>query len=349
MQRLRKQLDRPGFRAAVRWLGPLGLAALAAVLLSPGQARLAEAPSAPKPARSAGAASPGLAESDAPPPPARFASLRPAPPEDAAEPDAWPRSGFDAPDEAGAPDPTYDCLIEPWEVVDLGSALTGVVERIHVERAELVEAGQLVAELEAGVEQAAVDVARARASMSGEVRARRASSDLSERRKDRVGELFQAQTLSLDLRDQAETEAEIARLELVAAEEDRRLASLELEQARQVLARRRIHTPIAGVVVDRLKAPGEVVDQETILTIAQLDPLRIEVILPSAMFGSVRPGTRAAIEPEFPGDRVHVASVEIVDRVIDAASGTFGVTLKLPNPEQEIPGGLHCQVRFLDE
>ncbi len=53
--------------------------------------------------------------------------------------------------------------------------------------------------------------------------------------------------------------------------------------------------------------------------------------------------------PEFPGDTVHVASVTIVDRVIDAASGTFGVRLELPNPKHEIPSGLHCQLAFLTE
>jgi multidrug efflux pump subunit AcrA (membrane-fusion protein) len=49
------------------------------------------------------------------------------------------------------------------------------------------------------------------------------------------------------------------------------------------------------------------------------------------------------------GDRVYVASVSIVDRVIDAASGTFGVRFDLPNPDLAIPSGLHCQVRFLDD
>ena len=94
-------------------------------------------------------------------------------------------------------------------------------------------------------------------------------------------------------------------------------------------------------------AAGEVVvDEKTILTIAQIDPLRVEVILPSALYGTVQAGLRAAVEPEF-GDQVHIASVQIVDRVIDAASGTFGVRLELPNPDQSIPGGLHCQVRFL--
>jgi hypothetical protein len=57
---------------------------------------------------------------------------------------------------------------------------------------------------------------------------------------------------------------------------------------------------------------------------------------------------KAAVVPEVPGDQVHVATVGIVDRVIDAASGSFGVQLELPNPEHRIPGGLRCRVRFLD-
>ena len=42
----------------------------------------------------------------------------------------------------------------------------------------------------------------------------------------------------------------------------------------------------------------------------------------------------------------HEAEVTIVDRVIDAASSTFGVRLTLPNDEAQIPSGLKCSVRF---
>ena len=58
---------------------------------------------------------------------------------------------------------------------------------------------------------------------------------------------------------------------------------------------------------------------------------------------------RAAVAPEIGNDQVYLAAVTIVDRVIDAASGTFGVRLELPNPDQSIPGGLHCRVHFLSE
>jgi multidrug efflux pump subunit AcrA (membrane-fusion protein) len=40
------------------------------------------------------------------------------------------------------------------------------------------------------------------------------------------------------------------------------------------------------------------------------------------------------------------AKVTVVDRVVDAASGTFGVRLELPNPGYKLPAGLKCKTRF---
>jgi len=41
--------------------------------------------------------------------------------------------------------------------------------------------------------------------------------------------------------------------------------------------------------------------------------------------------------------------VTIVDRMGDAASGTFGVRLSLPNPDNQIPAGLKCDLNFMPE
>jgi len=241
------------------------------------------------------------------------------------------------------------CIIEPFHVVEIGSPVTGLIETIYVERSDLVETGQVLVELESGAERAAVQLARSQADMSEEIRAREASASLGKRRRDRLIQLYEEGTLSLDLREGAETEAEVAELELEQAHARKKLAALQLEQAIALLTRRTIRSPISGVVVERELSPGERVQEEVILTVAQIDPLRVEVILPSSAFDSVEVGMRATVVPEFPGDTVHVASVTIVDRVIDAASGTFGVRLELPNPEHEIPSGLHCQLAFLTE
>jgi len=94
--------------------------------------------------------------------------------------------------------------------------------------------------------------------------------------------------------------------------------------------------------------PGEVVDDETILRIAQIDPWRVEAILPSEWFGRVQPGARAEIIPEGAAELVRIAEAAIVDRIIDGASGTFGARMLLPNPDHDLPAGLRCRVRFLE-
>ena len=38
----------------------------------------------------------------------------------------------------------------------------------------------------------------------------------------------------------------------------------------------------------------------------------------------------------------------VVDKVVDAASGTFGIRLEVPNPGNRIPSGLKCRVRLGD-
>jgi hypothetical protein len=40
------------------------------------------------------------------------------------------------------------------------------------------------------------------------------------------------------------------------------------------------------------------------------------------------------------------ARVIIVDRVVDAASSTFGIRLELRNPGNRIPAGIRCKVKF---
>jgi len=243
----------------------------------------------------------------------------------------------------------FDCMILASEVVEIGSPVTGRIEEIRVERGDPVEAGEVLVRLESSVERAAVRLARERARRDGELESARANLELTRKRRERALELFERDSLSLDEREQIETEAVLAASELQRARENRRIASLELEQALAALERRTLRSPVSGVVVERLMAPGEVVDEETILRVAQVDPLRVEVIVPSQLFGRVEPGDPAEVLPEAPLDAPRAAQVAIVDPVIDGASGTFGARLLLPNPDRELPAGLRCQVRLLDE
>lgn len=74
-------------------------------------------------------------------------------------------------------------------------------------------------------------------------------------------------------------------------------------------------------------------------------PLRVEVVLPQAAYGKVQLGTVVLVSPEGMDDK-HKARVTVVDKVIDAASSTFGVRLELTNWQGRLPAGMRCSGRI---
>lgn len=212
-----------------------------------------------------------------------------------------------------------ECLLEPHMTVKIGTPVPGALSEVLVDRGQVVRKGQVVATLDTRAQAAAVELSRARV-------------EYTERRMERNEDLYRDELLSLQQKDEMETDAELARLEL-------------LERETQV-AIRRIASPINGVVVERVKGPGEYVQETEILELAQIDPLNVEVVVPVGYFGQIRPGMTAQIRPEAPLDGVYEAKVKIVDKVIDAASGTFGVRLEIPNSDLALPAGLRCSASF---
>jgi len=240
-----------------------------------------------------------------------------------------------------------DCVIEPHMIVDLSSRVDGIVENIAVDRGDLVEVNQPLVKLDSGVEQVAVSHARTRAGATAELQAGTASLGFARRRMDRMEPLFKTAVVSSDQMDEVSTEADLAKLQLQRVRENQNLAKLELLQSEEILRRHTISSPIRGVVVQRYLSPGESVKDVPIMRIAQIDPLRVEVIVPVSAFGSIKTGQLASVRPEAPMQGDYTAEVTIVDRVADAASGTFRVRLSLPNPDYALPSGLKCSVKFL--
>lgn len=242
--------------------------------------------------------------------------------------------------------PELDCVVEPHVVIDLSSRTDGIVETIEVERGDIVAKDEVVVRLEAGVERAVADYARAAAEADADLAAGAVSMEFSERRRDRLESLYLEKALSSDQMDEMDTEARLSKLKFDQARERRRLAKLELRRALEVLERHTVRSPIDGVVVQHFLAPGESVEEKPILRLAQIDPLRVEVMVPIAYIGAFEVGQQAVISPERPIRESFPAVVSVVDRVADAASGTFLVRLNLPNPDHKLPSGLNCMVRF---
>lgn len=247
--------------------------------------------------------------------------------------------------------PSMDCIVEPSEVVELGTSVPGIIKEMHKEKNEFVTEGEIVAQLDARLETATLELATARASIDTSLNLRRENADFGLRTKQRNQRLFKEATISAQDMDKVETETHIAQLQARQEEDNQRIAKLEAERARQALEQRTVRTPITGVVMERYKSPGEYVEAEPVYRIANLDPLHVELIVPVKHMGKIERGMTASIgiDLENQSDNSHIAVVTSVDRVADAASGTFGVLLNMPNSGLRIPSGVRCKLSFNPE
>ena len=237
----------------------------------------------------------------------------------------------------------YEGLIEPYVIVNIGAPDEGVVAEVAVDRASSVKKGQILVKMESSVERAALAQAKVMATFDGEIYQQKTQLAFAKRLHGRVRRL---ESVALQEKDQAATDVVLVKHRLKKAREDRTLAQYELKKAQAILDRLSIKSPISGVVVERYVSPGEYVNNQPLLMVAQIDPLRVEVIVPAEMFGRIVPGMTGTIVPELPEYGQRTAKVTIVDKVIDSASSTFGVRLELPNGEDQMPSGMKCLVRF---
>ncbi|HRF10845.1 MAG: Cation efflux system protein CzcB [Candidatus Accumulibacter phosphatis] len=244
----------------------------------------------------------------------------------------------------------FDCIIEPSRTIEVRAASEGLIEKIWVDRGDRVKAGQVLVTLDSGVERAATEAARYRSTMQGRIRTGESRVEFSTAKYNRREKLAGQSFISLHDRDEALTEKRLAESELIEAKDDRRLAEIEFRRLSEQLRLRTIRSPVDGVVVDRLLNAGELADnrdlRKPILRLADIGTLFVEVLMPIEAFGKLVLGQSAEVLPEAPVGGRYTAAVKVIDRVHDAASGTFGVRLEMANPGMKLPGGIKCRANF---
>jgi RND family efflux transporter MFP subunit len=242
------------------------------------------------------------------------------------------------------------CLISANSVIKLSSQAQGLLAKVNVQRGDPISAMAVVAELESSVEQATLQAAKLKAEADALVSSKAAELGFAEQRLGRQRELAGKNIVSASAQslEEAETRVAVARSDLLQAELDRKLAAVDVERLTATLERRILRSPVNGVVATVEMHPGEYADPANVIaTISETQPLKVEVYLPTDAYPMIRPGMRAEIRPQEPIGGSYVAEVASKDAQIDAASGLFQIRLRLDNPDNAIPAGLRCTVRFL--
>ncbi|MGP6087162.1 efflux RND transporter periplasmic adaptor subunit [Antarctobacter jejuensis] len=241
-----------------------------------------------------------------------------------------------------------DCVLEPASRVTITSSVDGVIREIAVRRGDTVEVGDLLYRLDSEIEELQLELSRAKADSDLDMRAQQTRLDLRQREFKRIEELANRQVAAGATLDDAAIELALTELALEQAAFDRKLAAIEVRQAEALLDRRSVRSPVAGLVVSVEATVGEyAAEQSAIMEIIETDPVNVEVFAPGTLFGRIAEGDLYEVTLNAPLEGRYPATVAIVDRFLDAASGTFGVRLEIANPDGAVPTGARCQIDFL--
>ncbi len=106
----------------------------------------------------------------------------------------------------------------------------------------------------------------------------------------------------------------------------------------------RLRSPINGIVTARNFDNGDVWGAQPILTIQQLNPLRVLVYVSESYFSKVQIGMPVNIQLDVYGDEVFTGKVSLIYPTIDPSTHTFGVEVTINNANMRVRPGMFARV-----
>ncbi|MAX71283.1 MAG: efflux transporter periplasmic adaptor subunit [Flavobacteriaceae bacterium] len=228
--------------------------------------------------------------------------------------------------------------IEPITQVEVGTQVSGVVEKIYVDYNSVVKEGQLIAELDKTNLRASLT--QAQAAYDNALSQQTYTKTIYERQKT----LFDNQVISKSDYDDALYDYQTAKGTVT-----QRLS--DLQAARTNLGYASIYSPIDGVVLSRDIDEGQTVaasySTPTLFTIAQdLREMQVEADVDEADIGNVKEGQRvtftvdAYIGETFEGEVTQVR----LDPTVESNVVTYVVVIKADNPDLKLKPGLTATI-----
>ncbi len=126
-----------------------------------------------------------------------------------------------------------------------------------------------------------------------------------------------------------------------------RNAQLELDQARYDLSQTVLRAPFSGRVLERMVNLGESVEQgKECFRLADSDPVRLRLYFPERELPRVHLHQEALLTLDTHPGRQFTGRVALVNPAVDRSTGTFKVTIELPNRDGALRLGAFARVRL---
>ena len=233
--------------------------------------------------------------------------------------------------------------IEPVETVEVGTQVSGKVEKIYVDFNDVVKKGDLLAELDK--QTLNQSLSRAKASLTS------AESQLNYAKLnyDRIKQLYEANAATLASYQEAQNS-------YTQAQMSKRNAQASYDQARVDLGYAEIYSPIDGIVLDRAVEVGQTVaasfSTPTLFTLANdLTKMQVEADVDEADIGQVKVGQRVSFTVDAYMDDNFDGTVSQIRMKPTTTSNvvTYTVIIEAPNPDQKLFPGMTASVTIVTE
>lgn len=213
-------------------------------------------------------------------------------------------------------------VLEAKEEAFVVARASGIIEFIYVEEGDYVEKGQKLAQLEP--ERYRLSLDRAKADLVG-----------VEKELNKINKVYNQKLVSDDTYDKLTAQYESAKATLA-------LAQLDLREAT-------IRAPISGFIAERNAKVGNLTEsfqRAQMFHIVEQKQLYGIVYLPEKELPKVHKEQAAALSVTALGGQEVQAFVERISPVIDSKTGTFKVTLRVPNETNQLKAGMFSQVKL---
>ncbi len=223
--------------------------------------------------------------------------------------------------------------LESVTTVDVGTQVTGIIDKIYVDYNSEVKQGQLIAEIEKVLLQSEL------ASAEANVESARANYEYAKANHERNQKLHDQKLISDYEFDTSVKDYEVARTTYDKAKADRVKAAKNLNYAE-------IYSPIDGIVISRDVEVGQtVVSAMTVanlFTIADLDNMRVVADVDEADIGQVREGQSVTFTVDAYPDDVFEGTVmqKRLNPTTESNVVTYEVIVSASNPEHKLIPGL---------
>lgn len=141
------------------------------------------------------------------------------------------------------------------------------------------------------------------------------------------------------------TQQNVDQMQLQLTNAKNSLASAE-RTLRNVRENTVLVSPINGMVTARNYDPGDMTGSMPILTVAQVEPVKIVINISESELSKVAKGMPAEVRFDTYGDELFNGTVTMVSPTVDVNSRTFGAEVTVRNPDNRILPGMFGRVKL---